>query len=213
MKNNKISFTEKQTKILTIAEELIEEKGFNKTSIRDICTRANINVAMISYYFGSKDKMLAYLYQYRVQRAREQFSEFAQMLHNGRPEMQIKEIIKFIITQIFKYHYFHTFVREAVKPTDTLEGELFLFYQKVVERIGEIVEKGITIGVFHNMPKAEDIFVSIVSPSVFIIRNDYFYKNYLHNPSDEQYLSQARERMLANAYQTVFSLLGYKKES
>lgn len=212
MKNNRLNFTEKQTKILTIAEELIEEKGFEKTSIRDICAKANINVAMISYYFGSKDKMLAYLYQYRIQRAREQFSELAQILNNGQPEIQMREIIKFIISQIFKYHYFHNFVREAVKPTNTLEGELYLFYQKVIERINEIVEKGIILGVFHNIPKAEDLFVNIVAPSVFIIRNDYFYKKYLHNSEEALYLPQAEERMLTNAYQTVFSLLGYRKE-
>ena len=46
-------FTEKQIKILDVAEELIAKKGFDGTSVRDICTKANINVAMISYYFGS----------------------------------------------------------------------------------------------------------------------------------------------------------------
>lgn len=213
MENKKFAFTEKQTKILTIAEELIIEKGFEKTSVRDICAKANINVAMISYYFGSKEKMLAYLYQYRVQKARETFAEFAQVLNGGRPEMQLKEIVKFIISQIFKYHYFHHFIRESVSPTRTLENELLLFYQKVTEHLGKIIEKGIAIGVFHNMPKAEDLFVNIVSPSIFIIRNDYFYKNYLNNPSNGRFLAESQERMLNNAYQITFSLLGYKNES
>ena len=70
-------FTEKQINILDVAEELIAKKGFDGTSVRDICTKANINVAMISYYFGSKEKMMSYLYQYRVQRTKESFSEFA----------------------------------------------------------------------------------------------------------------------------------------
>jgi AcrR family transcriptional regulator len=37
-------------------EELIAKKGYEGTSVRDICSKANINVAMISYYFGSKEK-------------------------------------------------------------------------------------------------------------------------------------------------------------
>ncbi len=49
-------FTDKQIHILDIAEELIAKKGYEGTSVRDICSKANINVAMISYYFGSKEK-------------------------------------------------------------------------------------------------------------------------------------------------------------
>ena len=45
MANN---FTEKQIHILNVAEELIAKKGFEGTSVRDISTKANINVAMIS---------------------------------------------------------------------------------------------------------------------------------------------------------------------
>ena len=45
-------------KKLEAAEELIAEKGFEETTVRNICQKANINVAMISYYFGSKEKMM-----------------------------------------------------------------------------------------------------------------------------------------------------------
>jgi len=91
-------FTDKQIKILDVAEELIAKKGFDGTSVRDICSRANINVAMISYYFGSKEKMMSYLYQYRVQRTKESFSEFAQTIKEGKPEMQMKEIVNYVIS-------------------------------------------------------------------------------------------------------------------
>ena len=55
----KKKFTDKQIHILDVAEELIAKKGFEGTSVRDISTKAQINVAMISYYFGSKEKMIA----------------------------------------------------------------------------------------------------------------------------------------------------------
>ena len=77
---NEEKFTEKQIHILDIAEELIAQKGFEGTSVRDISAKANINVAMISYYFGSKEKMMVNLYQYRVQKTRETFAEFTQTI-------------------------------------------------------------------------------------------------------------------------------------
>jgi hypothetical protein len=35
------------------------------------------------------------------------FSEFADTIKDGKPEMQMKEMIKFIVSQLFKYNYFH----------------------------------------------------------------------------------------------------------
>jgi AcrR family transcriptional regulator len=45
---------DKKTHIIETAIELFAEKGFEGTSIRDLATKADVNVAMINYYFGSK---------------------------------------------------------------------------------------------------------------------------------------------------------------
>lgn len=205
------TLTGKQIQILDVAEQLIAEKGFDGTSVREICTKAKVNVAMISYYFGSKEKMLAYLYQYRVQKTKDNFSEFAHTIAEGRPEMQMKEFIKFVITQMFKYSYFHGFVKHEIRHL-ALEDELLLFYEKVVERIDEVVKKGVAMGVFHSTPRPEDILINIIGPTLFVIRNDSFYKKYLNDSSPKNFLPQAEERMIANAYQTIFSILGYRVE-
>ena len=113
-------FTEKQIHILNIAEELIAEKGFEGTSVRDISAKANINVAMISYYFGSKEKMMYHLYHYRVQRTREHFAEFSEIIKDGKPEMQMREIIKYIVGQLFKYGQFHGFVSQELRRNENL---------------------------------------------------------------------------------------------
>lgn len=205
----KKKFTDKQIRILDVAEELIAQKGFDGTSVRDISSKANINVAMISYYFGSKEKMLAYLYQYRVQKTRENFAEFAEIIREGKPEMQMKEIVKFIVNQMFKYSYFHGFVRQEIRHTELLKDELLEFYRTTVEKIDDVVKKGVASGVFHHAPKPEDILTTIIGPAVFVIRNRGFYQVYLPDSSEEKYLAQAEEKIRASAYQTIFSLLGY----
>ncbi|MGC4234493.1 MAG: TetR family transcriptional regulator [Niabella sp.] len=52
--------------ILGKAEELFAEKGFDATSVRDIAKAARINIAMISYYFGSKEKLMEELFRMRA---------------------------------------------------------------------------------------------------------------------------------------------------
>ena len=59
-------FNAKQIHILNVVEEFIAQNGFEDTSVREISKKANINVAMISYYFGSKEKMMTCLYEYRI---------------------------------------------------------------------------------------------------------------------------------------------------
>ncbi len=58
--------TDKKEHILTVAEQLFGDKGFDGTSVRDIAHGADVNLAMISYYFGSKEKLLEALIEYRV---------------------------------------------------------------------------------------------------------------------------------------------------
>ncbi len=43
--------------IKTVAQKLFMEKGFAGTTIRDIATEAETNVALVNYYFRSKDRL------------------------------------------------------------------------------------------------------------------------------------------------------------
>lgn len=65
-----LQYSEKQVSILLATEQLLAEKGFAATSVRDIAQAAGVNVAMISYYFGSKEKLLEALFVYRIDSSR-----------------------------------------------------------------------------------------------------------------------------------------------
>lgn len=65
-----MDFNDKQIQIITTAETLFAEKGFDGTSVRDIAEEAGINVAMISYYFGSKEKLMEALFELRAGKVR-----------------------------------------------------------------------------------------------------------------------------------------------
>ncbi|RXM38675.1 TetR/AcrR family transcriptional regulator [Chryseobacterium sp. CH21] len=205
----KRKFTEKQIHILDIAEELIAKKGYEGTSVRDICSKANINVAMISYYFGSKEKMMSYLYQYRVLKTRENFSEFADTIKDGKPEMQMREMIKYIVSQLFKYNYFHGFVTQELRHTENLKDELLDFYQLFVKKLDEVIKKGVASGVFTFTPKPEDILTMIIGSTLFVIRNKNFYELYVPSKNEETYAKEAEKKVRMNLLLSVFAILGY----
>lgn len=58
---------DKKEAILTEAEKLFSEQDFDAVSVRDIAKEANVNIAMISYYFGSKEKLFEALIIRRIE--------------------------------------------------------------------------------------------------------------------------------------------------
>ncbi len=57
------SDTEPRERILAASIELFSRKGFSATGVREIASKAGVNIAMINYYFGSKQGLLKELIQ------------------------------------------------------------------------------------------------------------------------------------------------------
>ena len=58
---------DKKEAILLAAEKLFSQEDFDAVSVRDLAKAANVNVAMISYYFGSKEKLFETLIISRIE--------------------------------------------------------------------------------------------------------------------------------------------------
>ena len=122
--------------------------------------------------------------------------------------MQIKEGIKFITSQMFKYKYFHGFVKQEFRNTDMMQDELQEFYASTMEKLNDIIYKGVSNGYFKYAPKSEDLLAMIVGTVLFVIRNKRFYERYTPQTDNRNYLSVAEIKVRESINQAVFSLLG-----
>lgn len=69
MKSEKQMIEQEQTteeKILEAASEVFTEKGFSGTRTRDIAEKAGINLALLNYYFRSKEKLFEQVMKIKV---------------------------------------------------------------------------------------------------------------------------------------------------
>lgn len=98
----KIKEENSREKILNAATKLFAEKGFDGVSIREICKEANINICMISYYFGGKKE----LYQAIIDNLIERQTEYAKTfldLNKSVSDMSFEEQEKLLFLILDKY--------------------------------------------------------------------------------------------------------------
>src|SRR5688572_9566540 len=55
-----------KARILDIAEELFGDQGLDRVSIRDITEAAQVNLASVNYHFGSKEELIAAVFERRL---------------------------------------------------------------------------------------------------------------------------------------------------
>jgi AcrR family transcriptional regulator len=53
-------------RILGAAEELFAQHGFGGTSLRQVTSRADVNIAAVNYHFGSKDNLVTEVFRRRM---------------------------------------------------------------------------------------------------------------------------------------------------
>src|SRR4051812_10671925 len=57
---------DKKDYILDVAERVFSEKGFDGASTRLISSEAGVNMAMLNYYFGSKEGLFLAIFQRKI---------------------------------------------------------------------------------------------------------------------------------------------------
>lgn len=85
-------------RILSAAESLFAEKGFDGVSVEEIAKKAEANKSLIYYYFSSKEGLLAGIMQ-------KQLSEFDSIISKIeiKPERDIKSIVEELISLSINY--------------------------------------------------------------------------------------------------------------
>ena len=83
--------TDTGERIFLAAERLFAERGFDGVSVRDIVQEAQVNLAAVSYHFGSKSELLLAVFRIRTKemnRERRAVLREAEAQHGGAPPLE-----------------------------------------------------------------------------------------------------------------------------
>jgi len=158
-----MSLTEKVDKrahILTVAEQLFADNGFDGTSVRDIAQLANVNLAMISYYFGSKEKLLEALIE---DRAGYTLGILEELNKNQTltPWDKIDRLVEFYVEKIMNNYRFHCILSQQYNQTRSTEIKELII--NIKSRNLEEIKKVIVDGQKKKMFRKVDIELTMAS--------------------------------------------------
>jgi AcrR family transcriptional regulator len=143
--------TTKET-IIESALKLFSTKGFEGTSVREIAADADVNVAMINYYFGSKESLFESVVEYRASFLKGLFSD---LINNT--SLSSIEKIDFIIDQTIERklsntQFHHILHRElSLEHRPQLRDAISNILLKNMDPVKTILKKGIKNGEFKEV--------------------------------------------------------------
>ncbi|MCR4422853.1 MAG: TetR/AcrR family transcriptional regulator [Spirochaetales bacterium] len=100
--NIDIKANETIKKILDAASHLFSKKGYDATSVDEISTEANVNKALIYYYFESKRKLLNFLFDEFTKNIVPEIIKKATSFRSFGIDAY-RQIIRIILDDIYKY--------------------------------------------------------------------------------------------------------------
>lgn len=144
-------FNEKQLYIMNKALELFVDIGFHKSSVRAIANAANVNVAMIFYYFGSKEKLLEAIFVNHVQYAEHFWLEFRSAQHEDPLSNLLACVESFLDMAFSSRVFFRLMVRQSVllEQDESYVSKIRQIKSGVEDYVIENVNAGIANGSFQ----------------------------------------------------------------
>jgi len=175
--SKEMEFNDKQIQILESAERLFADKGFDGTSVREIAKDSNVNLAMISYYFGSKEKLMEAIFNYRINS-----SFFATKTvaddKSINPVKKIEILIDTIIDKVSEKECFHRImVRQQVLSKDDIVTKLMNESRmRNIELINEIVKEGQALKLFKKKVDTPLLVITLIGTVYQMMNTQEFYR-------------------------------------
>lgn len=142
-----------KTKIMKAAVELFENQGFNGTTIRMIASRANVNVSLVSYYFGGKKGLLEQLIMNFFEGYVSKLEQTMKQYESEEPLTCLMQMIKACLTYQQEQIYLSRFVQREITLDTMLVREIMTTYlMKEKHLYYQIIKKGIDLKHFHKQP-------------------------------------------------------------
>jgi TetR/AcrR family transcriptional regulator len=161
---------DKKDHILDVAEKVFSELGFDGASTRTISGEAGVNMAMLNYYFGSKEGLFLAVFNRKII----SFQNLLQNLGNDGSMTAWDKIEKYIdmyAERVVNNNCFQKMLYQemAMQRRGDLADNISAILMKNVGELHKILQEGIDNGEFNKDMDMEMVVATIYGTKNFII--------------------------------------------
>jgi Transcriptional regulator len=203
-----MDFNQKQLQILETAERLFAMHGFHGASVRDIAQGADVNIAMISYYFGSKERLMESIFLKRIMDVKTGLDE---LLKNKdlHPLEKINRLIDIFVARISERPYFCRMMVRAQANDEGIPTELITDVKKQMhEMVKKLITEGQKKGVFvADVDPLMTVSTIVGTANHVVLSQNYLRKLWnMEGVPDEKFRLQLQEKV-ANHLKKMFKVV------
>jgi AcrR family transcriptional regulator len=193
-----MEYSEKKVQIMEAAEQLFAEKSFDGTPVRDIADKAGVNLAMISYYFGSKEKLLEALFNYRAETG---IAKMETMIRDKSLTsfQKVNSLIDFYIDKFQNQTGFHKIMSREQLHNQRSEVAILIqqFKKRNQELVRQLILEGQKSGEFKKNIDIPLMMATLIGTVSHLVTTQHFYKeiNNLQSLSDDEFKTHIKKKL------------------
>jgi AcrR family transcriptional regulator len=201
-----MDFLNTKDKILYVAEKLFADNGFTATTVRDIANTADVNVAMISYYFGSKEQLIEQVFRNKMA----EYNKYIQFLLDSDTSTYIEKVHNIITHYVEQFFIRESLARIMINvaslPLDNNLHELVLEFRiSNFFSFQKIIKQGQAAKEFKEEVDLPLLMLSMTGTLFNNIASRNYYRKLHHfeNMPEEQFVVKFKDT-LCNFFKTTF---------
>jgi TetR/AcrR family transcriptional regulator, regulator of cefoperazone and chloramphenicol sensitivity len=142
-----------RTKLLDSAGQVFAESGYQAATVREICAKAGVNVALVNYYFGDKLELYAAVLRHSMGVSGNGIIQQA-IASTAPPEEALRELVYAMLERICRterpgWHY-QLMVHEFAQPTPAMAAVIEETMRPIYDRMRSLA------GTMLNLPDDHD---------------------------------------------------------
>lgn len=209
IKDKERTFSDKQVHLIKTSEKLFAEIGYAETSLRIIAQESKMNSAMVSYYFGSKEKLMQAILEYRTINMTKVFKAYDELAED--PLNTIMFLLDLYVDKIFEQQYFYKLLFQLQSALK--EGAMLEHFDRMRTQNFKALINVFKQGAEKDAFKA-DIDTTFLMSTIYgtlnamIFNKGYYRKvNNFESLSDEDYYKLFNKRAKAHIRNIVLSII------
>ena len=208
-----MNLSEKHQHILSKAEELFAQKGYEGSTVRDIAQAAGVNLAMISYYFGSKEKLIETLFAERMGSIRLRIES---VVNNTaiNPFQKLEILIDQHIERVFEKQPFYMVMlhEQMLNKNEAILLSIRKYKLEFINLIKEVIDQGKKQELFKNDVDIMLLLTSMTGTVMQMLINKSHYKEFNNygKMNCEAYEDLLKQKLSSHIKSLFKATLGYE---